>query len=33
MTKRKEMPVVETNLRKDYIAVPDVIREASGTQY
>lgn len=30
MTKRKEMPVVETNLRKDYIAVPDVIREASG---
>lgn len=30
MTNKKEVPVVETNLRKDYIAVPDVIRNASG---
>ncbi|WP_425270362.1 hydrolase [Marinilactibacillus kalidii] len=30
VTNRKEMPIVETNLRKDYIAVPSVIRNASG---
>lgn len=30
MTNKKEMPKITTNLRKDYVQVPEVIQEASG---